>query len=214
MKTSWALLIDAENVPVGHAKRLLDRVCIEGEIATARVFGNFDKLKGWLDAAGPLSIGVRHLSPVSGTKNAADIALAVEAMNLLHSRFPPVGFCIASSDSDFVPLALELKAAGRRVIGAGMHPPTAFLRAAYHEWHQLDAEMNIASRPPASPRDPFVVAVEKAMNGSEWVHLSQLGNTLCKNGHPKPKGGFRATLMRFGYRERKINGGYEIARPL
>lgn len=226
MTLSWALLIDGDNISVRHADPLFDLVRHGGGvIATVRIYGDWQKMNGWRERAGPLGIVLRPVSPVSSMKNAADVALAVDAMNLMHGRFP-TGFCIASSDSDFVPLALELKANGRRVIGAGMRPATEALRAAFDDWHQLDTGPECAAkcsaRPAAQsvvkraapPRDPFVAAVIAAMDGADWIGLSQLGTALIRSGHHKKGDRLLIRLRALGLIDRDVAGRIEIARPL
>ena len=74
--------------------------------------------------------GIEFKTPNRGPtgKNASDISLAVAAMDLLHD--PRLdAFCIASSDSDFAPLAEHLQCYGRFVAGIGMtQTPEVFRR--------------------------------------------------------------------------------------
>ena len=54
-----------------------------------------------------------HTQPtVASAKNGADIALAIDAMDILYAG-AVTAFCIVSNDRDFVPLALRLRAAGK-----------------------------------------------------------------------------------------------------
>jgi uncharacterized LabA/DUF88 family protein len=60
-------------------------------------------------------------------KNAADIKLAVDAMELAYERGFVSTFVIASGDSDFTPLVAALRALNRRVIGIGVKGSTSAL---------------------------------------------------------------------------------------
>jgi len=65
--------------------------------------------------------------PLTLGKNAADMALSVDAMDLLYGGFIDT-FCIVSSDSDFTPLTLRIRRDGARVYGFGArHTPEAFV---------------------------------------------------------------------------------------
>lgn len=234
MTTSWALLIDAENIQVTCVEPLLKLVRLRGDIDIARVYGNVLQQPGWVRAATEHGLVLRHQAQITSFKNGADIALAVDAVKLMHAEFP-TAFCIVSADSDFVPLAVALRAVGRRVVGAGVQRPNEALRNAYHDWLDLGPGLEQAARcappavelPVAKPSsgpaakscavardDQFVEDVIEAMNGDEWTHLGKLGHKLTKNGRPKTGGRLRDRLKTNGFRERRITGGYEIARPL
>ena len=62
-------------------------------------------------------IDAENASP--GHMDSADIELTITAMELLHER-GVAGFCIVSSDSDFTPLVMKLREAGKLVIGFGV----------------------------------------------------------------------------------------------
>src|SRR6056297_2664558 len=115
-----ATLIDADNVPAKHAEAILKEVAAIGEPALRRVYGDWTsaRLKGWSEKI--LSLGLvahQQTSNISG-KNASDIGLVIDAMDILHGqRFD--GFVLVSSDSDFTSLANRLREDGKIVIGIG-----------------------------------------------------------------------------------------------
>ena len=73
--------------------------------------------------------GMHQMQTVTG-KNAADIALAIDAMDLFY-RDHVTRFCIVGSDSDYTPLVLRLRSAGCIVIGIGEPKTSATLVKAY-----------------------------------------------------------------------------------
>jgi len=105
----FAVLIDADNTSPQIAGGLLDGVAKFGEASVRRIYGDFSgpQLKSWSD-----SCKARH-RPLSAVRlhqraRTLDIALVIDAMDLLHSgRFD--GFCLVSSDSDFTRLASRLR---------------------------------------------------------------------------------------------------------
>jgi hypothetical protein len=79
-----------------------------------RLFGRPSAMADWQGAARDEICEMRGLQPGGAAKNGTDIALVIEAMDLLHSGSVQ-DFCIVSNDRDFMPLALRLRAAGRPV---------------------------------------------------------------------------------------------------
>lgn len=96
-----------------------------------RIHGDFTgtRLKGWAEIA-PLYACLPHQNFANTVgKNASDIALVIDAMDLLHSgRFD--GFCLVSSDSDFTRLAARIREQGVDVFGFGETKTPASFRQA------------------------------------------------------------------------------------
>ena len=113
------VLIDYENVGLGSIHSLFDQLSDIGRIIIKRAYADWSKASGRGEQMLEWGIEAKHYfrSPGSG-KNASDICLAMDAIDLLH-RSPLDTFVIVSSDTDFVPLVSTLRAAGKIVIGAG-----------------------------------------------------------------------------------------------
>lgn len=126
-----AVLIDAENMAADHAEPIFEELSKFGEANVRRVYGDFleGSTKPWLDKLASLSIAPIHSPKNSAKKNAADIALVIDAMDLLSSsRFD--GFALVSSDSDFTKLAQRIREQGIDVFGFGnLQTPQAFRMA-------------------------------------------------------------------------------------
>ena len=91
-----------------------------GTVTYKRMYGNFtdDSLKPWNDVAVKHAIVQIHQPRYSSAKNASDIMLVIDAMDILYSNTVD-GFVIVSSDSDFTRLVARLREAGMQVIGMG-----------------------------------------------------------------------------------------------
>ena len=104
-----------------------------GEASVRRIYGDFSgpQLKSWSDILQKHAIDPYQQFAYTKGKNASDIALVIDAMDLLHSgRFD--GFCLVSSDSDFTRLASRLREQGADVYGFGTQQPgTRALRASF-----------------------------------------------------------------------------------
>jgi hypothetical protein len=105
-----AVLIDADNVPAKMIGRAITEMEKYGQLVVRRAYGDFIGPQGavWEETLVRHAIVPRHLAISGRGKNAADIALVIDAMDLLHSGALG-GFCIVSSDSDFANLAIRIR---------------------------------------------------------------------------------------------------------
>lgn len=109
-----AILIDADNIPASHASKVFSAASSLGTLTVRRAYGKAAAARDWEKAANEALCEIRVQANVGPTKNGADIALAVDAMDLFYSHTPDA-FCIVSNDRDFLPLANRLRAAGKLV---------------------------------------------------------------------------------------------------
>ncbi len=128
---SLAVLIDADNASHRYAKAIFEEIAKFGEANVRRIYGDFadERLKGWREIMQSLAIVPSQQFNYTTGKNAADITLVIEAMDLMH-RGHLDGFCLVSSDSDFTRLASRLREEGAVVYGFGAKKtPEAFRNA-------------------------------------------------------------------------------------
>ena len=126
-----AVLIDAENVSARHAREVFEAAAKLGEATVRRIYGDFSngRLASWNVAIRSRSIVPCHQPALVRGKNAADIALAVDAMDLMY-RERLDGVVLMSSDSDFTRLAQRLREGGLAVWGFGENKTPEAFRAA------------------------------------------------------------------------------------
>src|SRR5437762_663768 len=126
-----AVLIDADNASARIAPGLFEEIAKIGEASVRRIYGDFSstRLKSWADILSTHAIMPHQNFAYTQGKNASDIALVIDAMDLLHSgRFD--GFCLVSSDSDFTRLAARIREEGVEVYGFGeQKTPESFRQA-------------------------------------------------------------------------------------
>ena len=118
-----ALLIDTDNASAAYRHEIEEVAGKYGEIVRCLGFGVRPNRSWQKDGALSTLEWIGEPSATRG-KNATDIELSVTAMKLLYTA-ELNHFCIVSGDSDFVGLARELRAAGRKVIGIGEKKKTA-----------------------------------------------------------------------------------------
>ncbi|MEQ6248211.1 NYN domain-containing protein [Sulfitobacter sp. HNIBRBA3233] len=184
-----AVLIDADNVPAKHAEAILREITSIGEPALRRVYGDWssDRLRSWNDKL--LSLGLVAVQETANTKgkNASDIGLVIDAMDILHGgRFD--GFVLVSSDSDFTALANRLREDGLTVIGIGEKKTPEALRNVVNRFifiENLDGETpkTKPSEKSASALPLIYDAMEKIEQEDDWYNLGLIGQTI-QAAHP------------------------------
>ncbi len=130
-ETSIALLIDADNSPASKIEEILDELAKYGVINIRRAFGNWKSphLKGWEAVLHDYAIQPMQQFAYTKGKGATDAAMIIDAMDLLYTKDLD-GFCIVSSDSDFTPLVMRIRANGLKVFGFGeKKTPEPFVNA-------------------------------------------------------------------------------------
>lgn len=126
-----ALLVDADNISHAKIAAILAELSKYGTANIRRAYGDWasTSLKGWKAKLHEFAIRPIQQFSYSTGKNATDIALVIDAMELLYTQKLDA-FCIASSDGDFTPLVMQLKANGHDVYGFGERKtPEPFVNA-------------------------------------------------------------------------------------
>ena len=122
------MLIDADNTQITKLEDVIGEISTHGRIVVKRAYGNWrkDVLKNWEKELKRLAIKAEQQFDYVNGKNATDMALVIDAMNLLHKKMYDA-FVIVASDSDYTPLAINLHESGVYVIGVGeKKTPEAF----------------------------------------------------------------------------------------
>lgn len=196
-----AVLIDAENISPRIAQGLFEEIATFGEASVRRIYGDFseERLKGWAQILADHAIIPQQNFALTVGKNGSDIALVIDAMDLLHSgQF--AGFCLVSSDSDFTRLAARIREQGLDVFGFGEAKTPKSFRQACKRFvltenllPQLEpaatitsakAAVGSATMPNPAPRKPAQAtamirrAIAQLEDEEGWVHLGGLGSRL------------------------------------
>ena len=197
--TSIALLIDADNAPAAKIEAILAEVARHGAAHVRRAYGNWTKagLKGWEKALHPYAIQPVQLYDYSKGKNASDIAMVIDAMDLLASGRMQA-FALVSSDADFTPLVMRIRSAGLRVYGFGeAKTPEPFVNACsqftYLEALGAAQNANTSEQPEMQPVDGKKLrgdtrlvnmlrsAIESEADDDDddgWVNLAAVGKQV------------------------------------
>lgn len=126
-----AVVIDADNTQISKLEDVFHEISTRGRIVVKRAYGNWHKptLKNWGEIIKRLAIKAEQQFDYVSGKNATDMALVIDPIELLYTNLYDA-FVIVSSDSDYTPLAIKLREAGVYVMGVGeQKTPVAFRNA-------------------------------------------------------------------------------------
>lgn len=116
---SVAILMDFENARDVNLNRVLAEAAAFGRVIVRRAYADWTRHAKAQNALREAGFEELHqFTTGSGTKNATDIMLTVDAMDLLYTR-PIDTFMLVTADSDFAKLARRLREGGKRVVGMG-----------------------------------------------------------------------------------------------
>lgn len=181
---SIAILVDGDNASPAKLGEVVKLASQYGNPIVKRIYADWTKagMTPWKDPAKEHSFRlVEALSYVKG-KNATDIALVIDAMDLLHSGTVD-GFCFASSDSDYTLLAQRIREVGLLVLGYGeSKTPVPFVNSC-KKFVFSDKEPEKGDTPSIllmKEADLFDKAFETVADGKEEVSLSLIGGALKK----------------------------------
>lgn len=185
-----AVLIDADNTSPKHATALFDELAKYGVASVKRAYGDWStpNLGGWKTELNRLAIVPVQQPAYTTGKNATDVALVIDAMDILHTGSVD-GFALVSSDSDFTRLATRIRESGKTVYGLGMRKTPASLVAAVDQFIYLEV---LGDGPAAAePEDPtaeqaplpnlqslLTKAITATSGDDGVVRISALGNYL------------------------------------
>ncbi|MCC4252719.1 MAG: NYN domain-containing protein [Pseudomonadota bacterium] len=126
-----ALLIDSDNASAAHFDSVMTVLAELGTVNIRRAYGNWSKatLKAWAALSITQAIEPQQQFDLTKGKNATDMKMTIDAMDLLASGRVD-GFGLMSSDSDFTPLVTRIRQDGIPVYGFGnANTPEGFRRA-------------------------------------------------------------------------------------
>src|SRR5690242_8835892 len=187
-----ALLIDFDNVTMGirsdlqsELRRLLQSEIIRGKVAVQRAYADWRRYPQYIVPLSESSIDL-IFAPAYGSnkKNATDIRLAIDALELVFIR-PEIGtFILLSGDSDFSSLVLKLKEYGKYVIGVGIRESSSDLLIqncdeyySYNELAGLTKESDVTHER-HDPWDLVIEAVKQMTAHSDVMRSDRLKQVM------------------------------------
>jgi uncharacterized protein (TIGR00288 family) len=167
-----ALLIDFDNVTMGirsnlgqELRKLLDSDMIRGKVSVQRAYADWRRYPQYIASLSEASIDLIFAPAYGSTKkNATDIRLAIDALEIVFIR-PEIGtFILLSGDSDFSSLVLKLKEYGKYVIGVGIQESSSDLLVQncdeYYSYNTLSGLTNASDMTNIEKHDPWELAAK------------------------------------------------------
>ena len=131
LKQKIALFIDADNAPASRFEDVLSEVAKYGVVTIRKAYGNWKSptLRPWEEMLHEYAIQPVQQYDLTKGKNASDIALVIDAMDIMYTKDIDV-MCFISSDCDFTPMVTRAIAEGKVVLGFGERKtPMPFVNA-------------------------------------------------------------------------------------
>lgn len=177
-----AVVIDADNTQLSKIGAVLREISTYGRIVVKRAYGNWrkDELKNWEPEIKRLAIKAEQQFDYVSGKNATDMALVIDTIELLYTNIYDA-VVIVSSDSDYTPLAIKLHESGVYVMGVGEKKTPVSFKNACDEFLLLE---NISTSPDAAQveKNPAMVkadAVDENSTPATNAPVEYSNKTAC-----------------------------------
>ena len=195
-----AVMIDADNTRPAYADEVLGEVAKYGDPTIRRVYGDWTNphLTQWARKLNRLGLRAMHQNAYTSGKNSTDLALVIDAMDLLYDGNVEA-FALVTSDSDFTSLAHRLRESGKKVYVLGENKAPESLRNACDKFIDLavvtdrtsdgeDADDDTddgdgVDAPSINLQSALTRAVNAVSDDDGWALLPALGNQLIRT-HP------------------------------
>jgi uncharacterized protein (TIGR00288 family) len=190
-----AVLIDAENTRAAYADEVLSEVAKYGNPTIKRVYGDWTNshLTPWARRLNSLGLRAMHQNAFTKSKNSSDLALVIDAMDLLYDDNVEA-FALVTSDSDFTSLAHRLRESGKTVYVLGENKAPDALKNACDKFIDLEVvqdekktdgdELPDGDDETPAPTINLQSALTRALNAvaddEGWATLASLGNQLTR----------------------------------
>lgn len=190
-KEKIALFIDADNAPAAKIDIILSELARYGVVNIRKAYGNWKNpcIKTWEDVLHEYAIQPIQQFDLTKGKNATDIALVIDVMDILYTKNVDT-ICLVSSDCDFTPLVTRALADGKFVIGFGERKaPMAFVNSCskflFLDDIETDEKPHHKRKPSIKSDTKLMSMLRQAIEASEdndgWANLSSIGNHISNH---------------------------------
>ncbi|BCM75667.1 hypothetical protein KAM329D_39480 [Aeromonas caviae] len=204
-KDTIALFIDADNAPARKIETVLSELALYGVVNIRKAYGNWKNanLKPWEDVLHEYAIQPVQQFDLAKGKNATDMALVIDVMDVLYTKDIDV-ICLVSSDCDFTPLVTRCLADGKLVVGFGERKASMPFVNSCSKFLYLDPPLQTVR-----DADPVAIhaknlkgdtrlisllrqAIDAVETGDGWASLGGVGSHISNHASFDPRNyGFR-----------------------
>jgi uncharacterized protein (TIGR00288 family) len=190
-KEKIAVFIDADNAPAKKIDKVLSELARYGVVNIRKAYGNWknQNLKAWEDVLHEFAIQPIQQFDLTKGKNATDMALVIDVMDVLYTKNVDV-ICLVSSDCDFTPLVTRTLADGKFVIGFGERKaPVAFVNSCSRFLYlddEAEVEQPIQKQSRNIKSDTKLIkllrqAIEAVEDEDGWAMLGPIGTHISNH---------------------------------
>lgn len=202
-----ALFIDCDNISHKAIEGIINELSKYGIVNIRQAYGNWtkDNLKNWEEKLLEFAIKPIQQFDYSRNKNATDILMTIDAIDLLHTKDIDA-FAFATSDSDFTPVVMRVQAEGIKVYGFGEKKTPKPFMAACSQFiftekltndSKIDSTMGDLTQPFEKKSgkemrgDTWLVnllrnAVDQTMDEHGWANLADIGQYISNSSSFSP----------------------------
>lgn len=188
LKQKIALFIDADNAPANKFEDVLSEVAKYGVVTIRKAYGNWKSpsLRSWEDLLHEYAIQPIQQYDLTKGKNASDIALVIDAMDVMYTKDIDV-MCFVSSDCDFTPMVTRALAEGKVVLGFGERKtPSPFVNACskFLFLDRVSKQNGVTFNQPKNIKSDTKLinllrqAIESTEEENGWASLSGVGSHI------------------------------------
>ena len=201
-----ALFIDSDNISHRALEGIINELSKYGVVNIRQAYGNWtkDNLKNWEEKLLEFAIKPIQQFDYSKQKNATDILMTIDAIDMLHTKRIDA-FAFATSDSDFTPVVMRVQQEGIKVFGFGeKKTPKAFMAACSQfifteklmnnissELEEQEIKKSIRETTKDLKQDKWLLnllrnAQEQTMDEYGWSNLATMGIYINNNSSFSP----------------------------
>ena len=196
-----AMFIDADNAPAKKIEKILSELAKYGSLSIRKAYGNWKNstIKGWEENLQEYSIQPIQQFDLTKGKNATDMAMTIDAMDVLYTKNIDA-FCIVSSDCDFTPLIMRILSEGKTVYGFGERKaPLPFVNACskflYLDDDKVEEEQPINNQKKTGAQlkaDTKLMnlirnSIEAEQDEDGWAYLARIGSIISNQASLDPR---------------------------
>jgi len=209
-KEHIALFIDSDNISHRSLEGIINELSKYGVVNIRQAYGNWtkDNLKNWEEKLLEFAIKPIQQFDYSKNKNATDILMTIDAIDMLHTKNIDA-FAFATSDSDFTPVVMRVQQEGIKVFGFGeKKTPKAFMVACSQfiftenlMQHSPTQDLKVKKESKDLTKDTWLLNIirnahNQTMDEFGWSNLADMGAYISNNSSFSP--------INYGYK--KLSG--------
>ena len=193
IKGNIALFIDADNAPAQKIDFIMSELAKHGVVNIRKAYGNWKNphIKSWENILNEYSIQPMQQFDLTKGKNATDIALVIDAMDILYTKNIDI-IGLVSSDCDFTPLVTRARADGKFVIGFGEKKASeAFVNSCSlflyldQEQNSIEVDADKKISPNLKGDTKLINLLRQSIKANEgddgWANLSPIGKHISNH---------------------------------